>query len=327
MMRKTVPALLAASVLLTPGPAAGQDLDASVRTLAEENARRYVAPIASGLGAGLSSAWYSTPEVRGVGGFYLGLDVMGAWVPEADKTFRAILPSSITVEELNGNTYTDPYGASPGQATPSAAGDGEGAVFEPQGQFRQDLEANGRDPANFALRFPEGLGFFAVPSFVPRLTVGVPGSTEVTVRYLPSLDLFDEFGSLDAFGFGARHQLNRWLPETFPLRVSVAAGIQHMELGEILSTDSRTVQVAAGKGFEIAELYGALRWESSETSVEYTLENPRLPEDQSTLSVSADGANSFGLTLGLTLDVLMQLNVSYTFAEYGVLTAGAGYGI
>lgn len=326
-MKKSLLLSSGLAVLLLAGPLAGQDLEESIRSLARENVQLYAGPIASGLGAGLSSAWYRTSEVREVGEFYVGLDVMGAWVPETDRSFRPVLPSSITVEELGGRTYTDPYGSSAGRSTPSAAGDGSGAVFEPEGEFRQDLVDNGQTPSSFALRFPEGLGFHAVPSFVPRLTVGVPGSTEVTVRYLPSVGLFDEVGDLEALGFGARHQLNRWLPPTFPLSLSVAGGYQTLDLGELVSTDVRTLQLVAGKDFELAGLYAGLRWEDSETTVRYTVENQRLPQDRSSVEVDADGANSFGLTVGATLDVVMKLNLSYTLAEYPVLTAGAGFGI
>lgn len=325
----TCAAVAVLCVAASPAVATAQDVEQRLRALAEENARLYARPVTSGLGAAMNSGWYQGAAARDALGFSLDLRLMGAFVPRSDEHFTPVLPRSVTVEiDGESRTYQDPYGTSAGTTTPSVAGVGDGARFLPQGELRQDLEDAGERPSDYALEFPEGLDLPAVPMLVPQANLGVGQGTEISVRWVPSLEITGEVGAVEAFGAGARHSLSQWLPGAFPLDVAVSAGFQSFDAGDYLSASSRTVQLTVGKRLSILTLYAAGGLEDSQVDVSYTVENPALSEQGQTLSFSQEGANRSRFTAGLSLDVLfLELAADYTVSEYDVLQVSAGLGI
>lgn len=326
-------ALLAAAVLLSlalPGTAAAQEVEERVRGLVQENARRYVRPVTAGLGAAMNSGWFQGAAASGPLGLSLDVRLTGAMVPPGNEGFTPELPASLTVT-IDGQerTYQDPYGSAEGITTPTVSGSGAGARVPTRGVFHQDLENAGEDPADYALRFPDGLDLPAVPMVVPQATLGLPLGTDVAVRWIPSIRVTGEIGEVKAVGVGARHSLSHWLSDGFPLDVSVSGGVQRLEAGGYLEADARSVELTVSKTLSILTLYAAGGLEDSEVRVSYTLEDSPLPgRSGRSVSFRSEGANDRRFTAGLSLDLLfLRLSADYTAARYDVIHASVGLGI
>ena len=323
--RAAAPLLAALAVLVLSAPLAAQSLEDRLRTLGTENARRYSHPVSSGLAAGLASGWHHSAETLDVLGVELSLQAMGAIVPQEDETFRPALPASITVPELDGRTFSDPYGTSTMIRTPTAVGQGAGSAIGPQGEFRQALEDQGLDPTDFVLRFPDGFDIPAVPMAVIQGSVGLPAGTEVTGRLIPSIEVDEDVGSLSSAGVGVKHSISQWIPGRTPVDLAVEGGVQSFEAGDYLEADSRHVALVVSRKVGVLTFYGSGGLEETDVDVSYTLDNPVPGEDDLEIAFRDQGENSSRFTAGFHLDLLfLQLGAGYTLAEYQVLNASVG---
>lgn len=321
---RLAPLSAALLALALAAPLRGQGLEDRLRSLGEENGRRYSHPVSAGLAAGLATGWFHSARPLDVLGVDLSVRAMGTLVPEEDETFRPVVPSSITVPELDGRTFSDPYGAVTAR-TPTAVGAGPGVVLEPRGGFRQALESEGLDPADFALRFPDGFDIPAVPLAVLQGSVGLPLGTEVTARLIPSIEVDEDVGSLSSFGVGLKHSIDQWIPGRTPVDLAVEGGIQSFEAGDYLEADARHLSLVVSRTVGVLTLYGAGGLESTDIDVSYTLANPVPGEEDVEIAFSDEGENTSRLTGGFNLDLtFLQLNAGYTLAEYRVLNASFG---
>lgn len=324
--------LVLAAGFFAPGPlprrAAAQNVDEALRQLSQDNGALYAQPVVSGLGAAMNSAWFHTARVRGPVEFFFGVRAMGAFVPSADERFEPVLPTSVTVEQLGNQTYVNPYGTGESLVTPTVAGQGEGLVVEPTGQLRQDIQDAGLNVEDFALTFPDGFDLPAVPLAMGQAVVGLPVGTEVTFRFIPSIAVNDDVGSVEAFGVGGKHSVTQWIPGPTPLDVAVLGGWQTFDVGSYLSATSRTVGLAASRAIGPVELYGAGALEDSDVTIAYTVENPSLPDRGTDVRFTGDGRNSSRLTVGAGLHLgFFRFTADYTASDYDVVTASLGLDI
>lgn len=317
--------LVASVALVAPRPSQAQGVEERIRELGADNGRLYLRPVATGLGAGMNSAWFESAGTLDFLHVNFGLRAMGTIVPDESDSFQPVLPASMTVDELGGQTFQDPYGTGEGLVTPTASGQGPGISVEPQGEFRDSLVANGLDPSGFALPFPQGFDVPAVPLAVLQGSLGLAAGTEVTLRLVPSVEFDQDIGSLQSFGFGLKHNVSQWFAGGFPLDLALAGGIQSFDAGDYLSADSRYAALVASKDLAALTLFASGAVEESDVDVSYTLENPRLPEAGTTISFSDEGQNSSRFTTGVNFDLLvLQAGASYTFSSYDVATAHLG---
>lgn len=326
-----------AVVLATVGTAGGlsaQDVEGAITELAEENGKLYAHPVVSGFGAGLNSGWFRGASPRRPFSFDFSILAAGAFAPEADETFTPDFTSATEfLRDVTGKTYTNPYGT---ETTPTAVGSGPGTEYQPQGEYRDDIIANesvtGVSVDDATLSFPQGLDIPAVPLLLLQGAAGLPLGTEVVVRFIPSVEVSEDVGSLQAFGVGALHSVSQWLPAPLPVDVAVGGGIQSFEVGDYLEADARQVSLVVSKNLAVLTLFAAGTLEESEVDISYTVSNPdgdpTLPPDGTELAVSDEGDNSSRLTVGFGLDLLvLKLNAEYSFAEYPVVAATLGLGI
>ena len=318
--------VLAAGLLpALPAPAEGQGIEDRIRTLGLENGRFYSHPVSSGLGAGLTSGWFHSARALGPLEFEVGVRAVGGFVPPEDESFRPVLPQEISVPELDGRTFADPFGTGVGLSTPTAVGEGAGIAVEPQGAFRQALLDEGLDPADFALAFPRGFDLPAVPVGSLQLNVGVARGVEVVGRFVPRIELNEDLGAVQSVGGGLKLSVTDWLDVPTFLDLAVGGGLQSFEVGDYLTADSRHVSLMASKGFSGLTLFAAGTLESSNVDVTYTVENPRLPEGGTTVAFEDEGENSARFTTGFSLDILfLQLTADYAVSDYQVVSAGLG---
>lgn len=326
LARTTV--LLAAACFLLPAAAAGQSVTDRVQSLAQENARLYIQPVASSLGAGLSSGFFGAASSGGGVSVRVGAHAAGGLIPETGETFEPVLPEELTYRD---RTFTDPYAIQGDRtSTPTAAGEGEGVILEPTGDFRQALLQAGENPEDFEVPFPDGFDVPGAPLGSARATVGLPTGTSVTGSLLPKIELSEEVGSVSSFGVGVRQSLSAFAADP-PVDVAVAAEYQALELGSIVEATGKSASLIVSRDLELITVFTSGALEESTIDVEYTFENPEgnpgQPSDGTTIAFEEEGANTSSFTGGIQLDLfLARLTVSYTKSEYDVLRAGLSFG-
>lgn len=317
----------AAAPLAAPTPAQAQEdsVEEEIRRLGTANGPLYARPITSGLGAGLAAGWFRSARSMGPLTVEVGIRGVGAFVPPGDETFRPVLPSELTVEALGGRTFSEPYGTGEGLETPTAAGEGRGAVVQPAGEFRRTLLDAGLDPSDFALRFPRGFGLPAVPAGAVQLGLGVAPGVDVSGRFVPEVRLHDEVGSVRSVGGAVKLSVTDWVPSSTPVDLAVAGGLQTVDVGDYLSTETRHASLFASRELSALTLFVSGGLEDADSELEYRVENELLPEDGTTVTFEDDGANTARFTAGFGLDLLfLQLVADYSAARYETVSAGVG---
>lgn len=316
-------ALLCLGVLAAPGSLGAQQLGARLRSLTIDNARLYAGPVLSGLSSAFSSDFFSSAAVHRPLGFTVGLRGAGAFVPGGDDTFVPVLPTSV---EYGGRSFADPYAPKGGAAllSPSATGAGPGLTLAPQGEFRDALIADGRNPDAYDVQLPPGFDVPAVPLGVVEADLGLPLGTEVMVRFLPSVDLGGDIGTLRLFGLGVQHSISQWIRAPLPFDVAAGLSYQHFEASEYLDASSLQSSLIVGRDIGPLGVHGALNVGDSNLDVRYVVENPAgdptLPPDGTELSFRADDGRGVTATVGAGLQLLVfRLDVAYTAARYPVL--------
>lgn len=332
-IRRIVPAvLLAASLLVPPMSAGAQTVDGESVTerlteLADQNARKYLHPVASGLGAGLNSGFFEAAGGDDGVHFRVGLQASGSLIPAAEDTFTPDLPETFTYQ---GQTYTDPYGDEAGVITPTASGEGSGVVLEPQGDLRTAIQDAGEDPRSYSVQFPDGFDIPAVPLVLGEASLQLPTGTGAMVRFLPGIDLTSEVGSISSLGFGVRQSVTTFLRDP-PVDGAVAAGYQSLSLGDVVDARGTSLDVVLSKDLDVITVFASGGYEDTSVDVEYTLSNPTdVPGqtgDGTTVSFEDDGENSSRFTGGVQVNLFaVRLSVSYTSSAYDVLQARLSFG-
>ena len=310
-------------------PLAGQDVLTSLSILAEENARLYVSPLSTGLGATLNSGFHQSAEPHGTFGFDFGIRVMAALPPAEADFFQPVLPGSVTYENV---TYQNPYEVAGAGVSPTAVGDGEGAVLQPRpgSSFYNALLAAGEDPNDFTVQFPEGANIPAVPFVVLQGSVGIGLGTDVTLRYLPRFNVHDDFGELGAFGYGFKHSLTQWLPSPPMVDVAVTAGWQKFSIGDYMDASASAYGLIGSVTQGPVTVYTTVRREEATVDVSYTVENvdgtPGIPEDGVEIGFRNELPAETHFGAGLTLGFMgLQLSGEYAFADYNTVALRIGF--
>jgi len=158
----------------------------------------YLGPYANIFGANLNAAWYNTAKPHKLGGFDLTVTFNTAWAPVADRTF------DLSTLGLNGSIIGDPI-------TSTVAG--KKITDRPSLRYTETVDLNGT-PTDITLaeyKVPNGTGINMIPLPMAQLGIGLPFGTDVSVRYLPTLDL-GNFGSIGLWGVGGKHSIIQHIP-------------------------------------------------------------------------------------------------------------------
>lgn len=285
-------------------------------------ASAYLAPATTGFGLGLNSGWYTSAKTKGMLRFDLRITATAAIVPESDKTFD--------VAKL-GLTSMTPVGSS---ITPTLSGpETDGA--------RMRINKNNQE-----FNLPEGINVGYVPSPQVQLTVGLPKNIDISLRYVPTIDL-DDFGKVDLFGVGAKVEV---LPiilgkkeKLLPFDLAVALGYTQLkwsiplEVGSTPNPNQRidiklngiSADAIISKKLAVFTPFFSLGYNSSESNIkalgtyDFDGEVHTNPFDIKRTDVSGMKA-SLGFQLHLAF---FRLYASYTQAKYGYANAGIGFGI
>jgi hypothetical protein len=176
--------------------------------------QEYLRPFGNGFGADLNSGWVNTARPYGKLGFDLRVNLGVAVVPVGDRSFNVDEFEFENIERIGG----------PSESQTAFGDDVSGSTMGVYGT--NPLTGMREKITEFTM--PEGIGYPFVPAPMAQLTVGAIRDTDVSLRYMPSVEM-DEF-SAGLFGLGVRHGLNQWLPGGFllPVDISVQAGYTRM---------------------------------------------------------------------------------------------------
>ncbi|MBU94578.1 MAG: hypothetical protein CL669_03195 [Balneola sp.] len=185
--------------------------------------KAYLSPLPNGIITGLNSGWTTKAKPTKTLGFSLQLRASFATVPAVEQIFDA---NTIGLEGIS---------VSPGKSSTIAGENINGQILTL--------------PDNSTLTLPSGINFPYVPTPMVQANLGLFLGTDVTVRYVPEVDLQD-FGSVDLVGVGIKHDLNQWIPggKLLPVDLTVMAAYTQFNM----SIDLEFNQGAQGQRVESA---------------------------------------------------------------------------
>jgi len=175
----------------------------------------YIRPYAEGFGAMNNTGWVQMAGTHGVLGFNVGLRVGATAIPDSRGSF-----------DLNDFDFRFLRPADPNDTvSPTISGENNSG---PEVQLFQQFEGFGEVPLySFNLPSGTGVGYAFAPMI--QLSVGLPQSTEVSLRFVPEMT-FGDYGTISVFGLGIKHEINRWIPIYLPIDISVLGGFSQTGL-------------------------------------------------------------------------------------------------
>ncbi len=167
---------------------------------AEKLLQSYLEPFANILGSDLNAGWYNTARPHELGGVDVTATVSWAKAPASMFTYD--------VSALTLNGHLDPT-SSP--IAPTIVGDMEDRPTMVYSQLVTLPDGSTRDVEYARYTLPNGAGVDYFPLPMLQLTVGLPFGTDVSVRFLPMIQLGD-YGEIGLWGVGGKHSISQWLP-------------------------------------------------------------------------------------------------------------------
>ncbi len=168
-----------------------------------------------------------------------------------------------------------------------------------------------------------------LPLATPQLTLGTFLGSQVTLRYLPEVEVDPEIGKFKYFGFGIQHNPGVWLgEEALPLEISASFFTQTMSVGTLFEAKATAFGINASKrlgwGFLNLTPYAGFLLESSSMTFtyDYELDTPtgRVPQK---VTFELEGENKSRFTVGMSLKILLiNVNADYNFGTYNSVSAG-----
>lgn len=160
--------------------------------------KEYLTPYANILGADLNGGWYNTAKPHKLGGFDVTVSISTAWAPPSARTF-----------DLVGLGLT---GVPTGSSTIAPTIAGKKTDVRPVMLYEIDHPVHLGEKVKVAeYTVPNGTGINAIPLPMAQLGIGLPFGTEITGRFLPSID-FGNAGNIGLWGIGAKHSIIQWIP-------------------------------------------------------------------------------------------------------------------
>ncbi len=308
---------------------------------AEALVKAYLEPLASGVGAGLNTGWFTQASAHKTLGFSIQIRGSLAFIPEAGQQFDISELSLNNVRAADQSNTVSPTIGGIDEAGPEVV-----------------VSEDGQELARFNL--PRGSGFHIVPAPMVQASVGLIKNTDVTVRFVPEVEIGD-YGTFKMLGVGLRHEISQYFPGIIPVDISIMAGYNTIDLSAglnlnpqsgsvpdpdepssydnqqaLTSFDTFTVKIIVGKSLPLIDIYAAAGYETSTMTVALTGNYPvpvpgpagvtRTETVTDPFEYSQDGENTFSLTAGATLKLLFfDIFAQYTLSKYPVLNAGIGF--
>ncbi len=350
MIRKTV-YLFAALVMLFSVTAKAQTLEETLSKLASTAGKAYVAPIISAFGSNLNSGWVSSVPSASKVGFHLNIKIaaMGSFFSDENKIFNTsgkfLFISSQVDQILSSSNITTSNPMYSTLKTELLKTEFDVNFSGPTivGSKNQFMKINfpGKkvtvqnqeftlSPKNFDVA--EVKGFLdelpALPTAAPQITVGTVMGTNVSVRYLPDVDIQD-LGKFTFFGIGAIHNPGVWLANPLPVDIGVGYFTQKMKVGDIFESTANQFGLYVSKTFGVVisiTPYAGMVSENSKTTVSYDYQlDSSIPKSK--LKFELEGENTTGFVVGFNLHLAaININADYKIAKTKTASAGISLG-
>ena len=283
----------------------------------------YISPLGNSLGAGLNNGWYNSAKTHKTLGFDFTLTTNLVLINDNVKDFKF-------QDIIVGNVFND-------TASSTILGNTDGTSFD----------VLGSDGTTYEVTLPSGENIPVI--IVPMLQagVGIGKSTDLNIRYLPSLK-FGRAGRVGVIGGGIKHDLMQWIPFLEKLDVNLAfqGGYtkvkSNIELidpsGNVndpalvdLDISAITANLILSKEITIFTPHVSIGYNSSNTlfSVDgkYVIDSQAIPVDALT-EFNFETKNDLRTNVGLRIDMtIFALQANYTFSEYPTATLGLGINV
>ncbi|MEX0986842.1 MAG: DUF6588 family protein [Bacteroidales bacterium] len=241
-MKKIKIIAIALAIILSSSRAYGQlpSLDFvygftnDARLLLEE----YMRPYANIMGANLNAGWYNTAEPHKLLGFDITATFSIAYAPATALSYDLSKLAGLRAD-IEGSTNFAPTVAGNMETRPSLVY--KTIVYNPETGVNE----------SFVLAdvpHPNGTGLNFLPMPMVQATVGLIKGTDITIRYVPEINLLDR-GRIGVYGIGAKHSVSQWIPVVKRLKfiniavqggytkVSTSANLKMEPIAEIQPTN------------------------------------------------------------------------------------------
>ena len=271
-------------VFLAPRPAFSQQLPDVIVDAGAEYAELYLQPVVNAFGADINGGLIHTAKVGGGAlpfDLFLGIKVMGALIPDIDRTLNIAYETPYVFHAPDGNQYNLPVTFQINDG-PTVFGDTSPGIVT--GNIRQTVHpgADGLDNTPDDIVIDSTLSFNVLPGLydgsiaplaVPQLGIGSLAGTDLIVRYLPRVR-HENYGHLEFVGIGLRHSVDRYIP-SLPFRIAGHFMMQRLLITsnaseEILVASSLAAGIAVSKTFVFLTLYAGIQTEETTVAVDYT---------------------------------------------------------
>ncbi len=304
--------------------AGGDNIDALTKA--------YLSPLPNGIISGLNSGWTTKAKPTKSLGFSLQLRASVATVPSVEQMFDA---SSIGLEGIS---------VSPGTSSTVAGENIRGQILTL--------------PDNSTLTLPSGTNLPYVPTPMVQANLGLFLGTDVTVRYVPEINLqelergpidrFQDFGSIDLFGVGVKHDINQWIPggKLLPIDLTIMAAYTQLNMAVNLefntgaqgqrvesSTQAIVTNFLVGKTLPFISAYAGVGYQSGTFELnmlgDYVIGSGVA---QSTLTDPVSYTQNYDggihLLAGAQIKLaILRIFAEVTTAEYTTFNGGIGIGL
>jgi hypothetical protein len=163
----------------------------------------YFQPFGEAFGVALNNNWYNTGKPLKLARFYLTIVPTLVQVPDEKLSYNVSdLGLSGSLRQLN-----------PAVASGATLFGSDSDAQPTFGVFARNPITNADEKIS-EFTAPQGLGINLIPLPMLQLSVGLIKGTDVTIRYLPQLDIpgGGVDGKVGLFGIGVKHDLKQWIP-------------------------------------------------------------------------------------------------------------------
>ena len=283
---------------------ANDGLGDKLKDISEQNVKGYLQPLVNTVGAGLNAGFFTSAKTLPTFMPNIRINMVGVSVPSGDKKFIAMSPD----DELWENVETATVLGNKGKRFPTV---------------------DGNDIPSFTL--PDGADLSLIPVPAVTASLGLPLGSEISVKFLPSVEISKDLGSVSMWGVGLKHSIDQYLTDYFPVHIAIQGVYQSMKLTDFVDVKTFTMNIHTSKKIFILTLYGGIGIESADFDVKYTYHEKVAEGDTGTditIKKSLSAENDVKLTLGGKLSPLpfVAIFADYNIANYNSFNVGLEIG-
>jgi hypothetical protein len=295
----------------------------------------YVSPMMKSVSLAANQGWYNTAKPHKIAGVDLTVTVNSMTIP-TDQLFYDVSKLGLQQVEIATKPTSPDSPLAPTIFGPDRA---------PTFWLKADHSQTFQGPPGIDLKGNIKKNIMPVP--MAHLGIGLPKSTDLKIRFTPSIDLGDQ-GKLKLFGIGVMHDIKQWIPgiKLLPFDLSGFVGYTNLKLTTVFANDpqskpetgefqmtSTTIQGLISKKFSVVTLYGGLGYNIAKSSLAmkgwYDINNDNTKQttevDPLDLKFAASGPRA---TLGMRLKLaVFTLHTDYTLQKYKCFTVGFGIAV